>query len=374
VSAQSQRHIAGLLSRVLRDPAVAVDLAPADLDLLLRLLRRARLLGHVAERLSEQDRARLPNAACEQLESAQVLVRARTRAALWELDRVVYVLRSHGVSGPIVLLKGCAYAIAETPNAAGRLLADVDLLVREADLPSIESLLCEQGWEAKELTLYDERYYRRWAHELPPIVHPERGVEVDLHHNLLMRTARRRPQAELLLAAARPLAGLEGHALAPVDMVLHSIVHLFEGGEMDDALRDLVDVDQLSRHFAATEPRFWDQFWLRACALDFARPAFYGLRYTHRLLGTPVPESVLDASNEGAPPGPVLRLMDQLVPRALLPGHPDTPSRAIMVARWLLYVRSHWVKMPPVMLARHLAHKACRRVIRRDRADTHPAG
>jgi hypothetical protein len=30
----------------------------------------------------------------------------------------------------------------------------------------------------------------------------------------------------------------------------------------------------------------------------------------------------------------------------------------IHVARWLLYLRAHWVRMPPLMLARHLSYKA----------------
>ncbi|HWJ07430.1 MAG TPA: nucleotidyltransferase family protein, partial [Steroidobacteraceae bacterium] len=335
--AEQQRNTTqALLVRVLQDPSTLRNLATHELDLALRLLRRARLLGRVAAELTDPDRARLPETAREQLESASVLAAARTRAALWELDRVVYVLRLHGVGASFVALKGCAYATLGTPNAPARLLADVDLLVPEAELTHVESVLHEHGWEAKELTPYDERYYRRWAHELPPLVHVERGVEVDLHHNLLMRTARRRPRAELLFGDVRPLPGLQANTLAPIDMVLHAIVHLFEGGEMDDAVRELVDIDQLLRHFAVTEPQFWERFWPRASELDLARPAFYGLRYAQRLLGTPVPEAVFEAARASAPSGPTRGLMDWLVPRALFPRHPDRPDRAAAVARWLL--------------------------------------
>lgn len=357
-----------LLVRVLQDPSTLPELATPELDLALRLLRRARLLGRIAAGLTDADCARLPETAREQLDSASVLAAARTRAALWELDRVVYVLRLHGVGAPVVVLKGCAYATLGTPNALARLLADVDLLVPEADLAPVETVLREHGWEAKELSPYDDRYYRRWAHELPPLVHAERGVEVDLHHNLLMRTARRRPRADLLFTETRPLPGQQVRALAPIDMVLHAIVHLFEGGEMDDALRELVDIDQLLRHFGAKEPQFWERFWPRACELDLARPAFYGLHYTRRLLGTPVPDAVVVAAQASAPSGPVLGLMDRLVPRALFPRHPDRPDRAAALARWLLYVRSHWVKMPPAMLARHLAYKAWLRLTRKKSA------
>jgi hypothetical protein len=49
--------------------------------------------------------------------------------------------------------------------------------------------------------------------------------------------------------------------------------------------------------------------------------------------------------------------MNRLVPRALFPQHPDRPSMLTSAARWLLYMRSHWIRMPPVMLVRHLSYK-----------------
>ena len=197
------------------------------------------------------------------------------------------------------------------------------------------------------------------------MTHVEREVEVDLHHSILMRTARLKPSSALLFEAARTVPGSRFKVLAPVDMVLHAIVHLFYGGEMDDALRELVDIDDLLRHFAATEPGFWEQFWPRAEALDLARPAYYGLRYARELLGTPVPEAVVAASQAGAPLAPVRWLMDRLVPRALFPQHPDRHSRWTGLARLALYVRSHWVKMPAGMLVRHLGHKFYVRYLQR---------
>jgi hypothetical protein len=161
----------------------------------------------------------------------------------------------------------------------------------------------------------------------------------------------------LLLEAARPVPGSRFKVLAPVDMVLHLMVHLFYGGEMHDGLRELVDIDDLLTHFAATEPGFWEQFWPRAEQLDLARPASYGLRYAQRLLGTPVPAAVVEASAAGAPAGPVLGAMDRLAPVGLFPQHPDEPRRVARAAWLALYVRSHWVKMPPVMLTRHLWRK-----------------
>jgi hypothetical protein len=350
-----------LLVSLLRAPQHLVDLRGRDLDFALRIARRARLLGRLAWSLRERDLlGHLDRQARDQLESALVAVEARTRLATWELDRVDWALRGR-YDGPLIALKGSAYVLAGLPNSRGRPFADVDLLVRDSALASVETALRERGWRPHELTAYDENYYRAWAHEIPALVHPEREVEVDLHRAILMRTARLRPSTELLVAASRRIPESRFSVLAPVDMVLHATVHLLYGGEMDDELRELVDIDELLRHFAGHEPGFWQQFWPRAVELDLARPAFYGLRYAARLLQTPVPDSVLQQSRTAAPPAPVLALMDALVPAALFPQHPDMPRRSIQAARLLLYMRSHWVRMPPVMLAKHLAYKACLR-------------
>ena len=102
------------------------------------------------------------------------------------------------------------------------------------------------------------------------------------------------------------------------------------------------------------------------------RPAFYALHYARTLLDTPIPDSVLRHARRSAPPRPVLWLMDRLVPRALFPTHPDAPSRAAAVARFCLYLRSLWIRMPPLLLVRHLAYKFyVRRIRGAPRDDTH---
>lgn len=359
-----------LILAALADPAALPGWSAGDLDLVLRGLRRVRLLGRIAHRLyAGGPPAGLPPAARDQLDSALAMVEARERLARWELDRLGRAL-ADGALGPVVLMKGCAYLLARLPNAPGRLFADVDLLLAEDRLGAAERHLLQQGWIGAPLTPYDERYYRRWTHELPPLSHPEREVEVDLHHNVLMRTARLSPDARLLLSGARPVAGTRFSVLGPVDMTLHAMTHLLYGGEMDDALRELVDVNDLLRHFGATEPGFWPGFWPRAKALDLARPAYYGLRYAGRLLGAPVPAEVLAESQAAAPAAPLVAAMDRLVPRALFPPHPDRPDSATAAARMLLYLRSHWVRMPPLLLARHLAYKAYLRYLAKGSAST----
>jgi Uncharacterised nucleotidyltransferase len=214
------------------------------------------------------------------------------------------------------------------------------------------------GWEGSETSAYDQRYYREWMHEIPPMQHRRRGSVVDLHHAILPRTARIHANSAAMIDAAEPVPG---HAhlftFAPVDMVLHSATHLFHEGEFDNGLRDLFDLDALLRHFGQDEA-FWAQLPLRAQGLGLMRPLHHALRYATTLLGTPVPASVLAAAAAGGPGPLTQRLLDTCFSRALLPLHASCDDRYSRLGRGLLYVRSHWLRMPLPLLLVHLARKA----------------
>jgi hypothetical protein len=225
-------------------------------------------------------------------------------------------------------------------------------------LDRVETGLEDAGWRRIKLDSYDQRYYRTWMHELPPLCHGERGTIVDVHHTILPLTARLKPDPAKLWAEAKRLNGSRLLVLAPSDMVLHSAAHLFHDGDLYRSLRDLVDINGLLGGFGR-QPGFWSDLVARARALDLGRPLFYALRYARCLLATAVPDEVMTAAVAHAPPRPVLSLMDRLAPRALIP----RPSEKIedALGSWLLYMRSHWLRMPAWLLLPHLGHQAVRR-------------
>ena len=348
-----------LLWEAMRRPHSTVALDLAGWDLLVRQARRAKVLGRLAVILHQQDLlGQLPPKVGQHLAAARAVADKHARMIRWEVNRVRRALA--GAVPCVVLLKGGAYLTADLPPARGRLYADLDVMVPKARLPDAERTLAEHGWESMKLHPYDDRYYRRWMHELPPLRHPARGTVLDLHHTILPETGRLHPDPEKLFAAARPLGDGPLKILAPVDMVLHSAAHLFQDGDLAGGLRDLTDLDDLLRHFAA-EPDFWDRLVPRARELDLKRPLYYALRYTRRFLETPVPETVVTAAEAGRPARPVGSILNALVVRALEPEDPDKTRPSAALARWLLYVRSHWLRMPPWLLASHLARKALRR-------------
>lgn len=361
-SASETRRAQGLLLDALKTPAKLPALLPADWELLLRIARRARLLGRLESDLSLAGLlGDIPPRAAAHLRAARNVIEHRKTLVSWEVNRILWALK--GIEGSLILLKGAGYLMAGLPPARGRIFADIDLLVPQERIGEVEDRLVERGWFKTEIDPYDDRYYRVWMHEIPPLRHRERGTEIDIHHRLLPRTSHLKSDPLPLFTAAQPLTDPRLCVLAPTDMVLHALVHLFLEGDPDEGLRlrDLVDVHELLGHFAHV-PGFWESLQPRAHELGFERPLFYGLHHAQRLLGTPVPLAVLRDLENTAPAWPIRKFMDYLIDRALLPGHPDHPSRRAALARWLLYVRAHWLRMPPVLLARHLSYKAWLRI------------
>ena len=347
-----------LLVEILRDPARSAALDLAGWDLLLRQAANAGLRASLGAMLAQAGLLEtVPPAPRRHFEWAEVAAARHRRAVRFEVDQIRRALDGLGL--PLILLKGAAYAMAGLPPAPGRIFSDVDILVPKERIGEVEAALMLGGWASVSQDAYDQRYYREWMHELPPMEHVQRGNTIDVHHAILPETAAVRPDPALLRAASQPIPGEEGlWMLAPHDLVLHSAVHLFSEGEMDHGLRDLLDLHRLLQHFGAA-PGFWEGLAARAVQLQLARPLFYALRYCTRLLGTAVPPAVLaEAAAAGRPSRPLLILMDALFLRTLAPPHPDCADRFTPAARGALYLRGNWLRMPPLMLARHLFHKA----------------
>ncbi len=344
-----------LLIEVLLVPATAARLSPADWDLLIRQARRANLIARLATELASQLDV-LPAGPVRHLRAALLIARRQRLATRWEAECIRAALLPLGIQP--ILLKGAAYLLAGLPASHGRLFGDVDLLVPKAQIEAAEAGLIAAGWAFDdELSDYDSRYYRQWMHEIPPLRHRQRDTALDLHHTILPPTARVQVNTAALFEDTRELPELPGlHVLAPVTMFLHSAAHLFHEGELDNGLRDLFDLDALLRDFGR-EPGFWINLLPRARVLGLTGPLFQALRYTTRLLGTPVPQDVRRQVAEAHGSGGQA-LLDACYERALMPVHASCDGPLTATARLALYVRSHWLRMPANLLARHLARKA----------------
>lgn len=345
-----------LLAGALRNPAAVPAMPLETLDTLVRQARRTNLLAKLAWRLEEQGLLdEVPAAPRAHFRAARIFADKHRRDVLFEIRCLERALADFP---KVVLLKGAAYAAADLPAARGRVFSDVDLMVPKARIEEAETALRNQGWTAGAVNAYDQRYYRTWMHQIPPLSHFRRESVVDVHHTIVPETARTPVAATKLFDAAVKLPHSPNmHVLAPVDMVLHSAVHLFDGGEFDVGPRDLGDLHDLMTHFGR-QPGFWEALRERAQETGLTRALYLAVHFTRDLFGTDVPPPLLAALDAYRRAHPALGVLVPLMERGVQPPHRTAAGGMTGLARWLLYVRGHYQRMPLYLLVPHLVRKA----------------
>ena len=344
------------LITALADPAIVGTFGGAEWSALVATARSANLLGALAERLAETEIIASAEAA-RHLDGARQLSRRQRQSVFWEVHQLQLALAKLRI--PVLLLKGAAYVMSQDHVARGRLFGDIDILVPHSSLSDVESQLMLNGWASAKNNEYDQRYYRQWMHEIPPMTHIRRGTVIDVHHTILPLTARNSPDPAQIISRSTQVAipGLDAIRVpCPEDLVIHSITHLVHEGELHNGLRDLRDIDCMLRHFGAT-PGFWDRFAQCATGNDLAGPVCFGLQLVGHFFHTPVPDAVMveliAAKDSWRSPG----WLRNAYVLALRPDFDDGLNLATDLAKLLIYVRSHSLRMPWPMLARHLAIK-----------------
>jgi hypothetical protein len=168
------------------------------------------------------------------------------------------------------------------------------------------------------------------------MIHTLRDRMIDVHHTILPLTARQTPDAAALIAEAVPLPdGLL--VLSPEDRLCHAAAHMLADGDLAGGLRNLWDIYCLLAELPHRR------------ALD-RRAAQHGLR-VHVAQAQRLADHLY---GQGA--GARLTLFDRLVIRRLL-ARDGWGRETGKLLRFAFFVRSHWLRMPPAMLARHLLTK-----------------
>jgi Uncharacterised nucleotidyltransferase len=374
-----------LLVNALRDPATTGELDAEGWTALIAMARAEQLIGTLAHRLKLES---VPPKMAEILADAQINAEYQRRSALWEAECAARALVDY--AGKVVLMKGTAYVAAGLSAGEGRHIGDLDIMVARDDLPQVEALLLEKGgWEWVKEDAYDDAYYRDHMHELPPLIHKDRDRMIDVHHTILPLTAGPRPDAEAMLREAIylpsrlrvegpvPRTGPRGStgpgeglsklpnvsdpsltppangrgtiaALSPHDMIIHCAAHLIADGDLAGGLRNLWDMHCLVSEFEGDDERYFlnltEDAWYHQLGPEVSR----AVRLAHALYGTELKHFNHPSRTDFRP-----RFSDVFFIRRLTArdGWGRTTRRFTRLA---FYIRSHWLRMPPLMLARHL--------------------
>lgn len=347
-----------LLIQILRRPEVAVSLEESSWGLLIRQARAANVLGRV---LSAIDGffpcADWPSRPQQVFLAERHLADHRQASLRWEMEGLARDLAKINVR-PIAL-KGAAYLLQKYEFAFYRQFGDIDILVPREKLADVEVQLTSRGWLGTKPGAYDQEYYRRWMHELPPMQHLHRGTSLDVHHAILPLTGRYKPETSLLLGSSRAAFGMAlVDVLHPFDMFLHAAAHLFCEGEHQNSLRNLLDLYDLLHVIDSNGTSTPGQLVDRGIALNLTPVLALATRQLWRIFGLDVAQKITLEIQQRGLVYPALRWSDWMFDGVFLGFHPSHKITMTNFARHVLYLRGHALRMPPGLLTVHLVRKA----------------
>ena len=187
-----------LLSAVWEQESQQPQFSLKEWEIVLGQARQSRLLGRLAQHhVAHGWLSEVPAQPRLYLEGALRLVDRQHHQVRWEVGCIKRALKH--VQCPVVMLKGAAYFVAALPPRQGRLFSDIDIMVPRERLTEIEGALFRAGWISQERDAYNQRYYRDWMHEIPPLTHVQRQTVIDVHHTITPPTSRFKVDGRRLL-------------------------------------------------------------------------------------------------------------------------------------------------------------------------------
>lgn len=348
-----------ILLEAIRYPDKLNTLTHPQWEQLIRFARNAKMLGTLAFWVQERGYGLdIPKEANDLLTGQSIKQEHMRLSVLWELKELEDLFAD--TDFPIVILKGGAYIKANRDWSKGRQISDLDLLVPKQFLAEVEAKIQQHGWIASsDLSEYDDHYYREWSHELPPYINPKRGIELDLHHNLIAPTSRIKLDIDKIFSRAIKLPNSRFSVLCDEDMFIHSAVHLLFNDELRGGIRDIVDMKSIAEYaikvsHSDNADAFWQTLERRSYELGVTRPVYYAANTLSHFFSQH--QNAITPFKPHAPSSLINPLMQHCIRDTLAPDIKNEFKDGL--AQLLLYIRSHWVRMPPFMLAYHLGYKA----------------
>ncbi len=345
---------------IIADPKQVQQLSASDWEILLWVLDTARLEAWLNAQLASIGlKDSLPATVQTRLDSAMIYAERQQQQVRYECE-VISSLMSEKCITPL-FLKGAAYVISAEFNSAGRICSDIDALVKRDELDVAERQLKMNMWLSQDVDDYDDKYYREYAHEIPPMMQAERGTVLDLHHNLFLPVSGRAPKIEQFWAKTTTSDnGLS--TLKPAAALVHSMIHLLMNEEVTYGLRDCLDIQSIiDLH---NSEAFWQDVNTLVEGNGFTQEYQLLLLLLDALFGQQcVRERVKDMQYT---PNVKTRFWLWCYRKAVMPDHPQLRNPYAGIARAAVYCRGHSQKMPLATLLKHSSvkiYKAVRKAL-----------
>lgn len=342
---------------VLAKPETLLDLSPSGLSNIVSEARYFNMLAQL-KYLCESNGywPLLPDNFKLHLTSASLFYENQRRKLDIEVQELAKVL------GPLkvqwMYLKGGAYHLSGMTSFYGRMMSDIDILVEEDALSRVEAALRDNSWVSARVSNYDDKFYRCWSQEIPPLRHLYRQVELDVHFNILPKTLKESIDGRVLFEQSIALdAKPYQQVLKPHAMLIHSAIHLFYESEFHKGLRDLYDIWILIKNNADSET-FWDDLIELQSKIGNEQSVYLALRYSQRVYDAPIPSSVFDYYERNQPNKFKMFILDFCFLSVFTSMYPPHRKPGYSLSKLILYLRGHLKRMPLRLLIPHLTKKS----------------
>lgn len=292
----------------------------------------------------------VPSRARVHLESAKIACDTQQNAVRWEIEQLT-TLRS----SVICLLKGGAYIHQNGIMSAGRFVSDIDILVSKDKVKSVEFELFTLGFVQSGHDDYDDKYYREWMHEIPPLQQIERGTTIDLHHNLLPIISGRHVNYNFLEQDFESTEHANIKVLSTAHQLIHAAVHLFQDSEFSHSLRDLLDIVALYRELNNDD--LTERLIFHAEHLNAAKDLAMALYFAETLCNVSIPAEMITWRDNQLSRQRSWSLWRWCYRRIFLYATLSQRTFVDKIAGALVVMRSHVIKMPAKILFKHTVFK-----------------
>ena len=230
----------------------------------------------------------VPVGVMQTLREAFLMNALRNTLLYQDLAQVLTALQQTGIR--VAVLKGAHLAALIYPHIGLRPMADMDLLVPEADLPKADTLLRKIGYNTKSEPSFDVR--SQVGKHLPEYLKPPHP-RVEIHWTIAPPELFYKVNPVRLIERLRPvtIAGVETHVLSPEDFVLHQCIHLAVHRFCLHGLRPICDLAATLHHHR--EELDWLQIQSRAAEWRAGKCVYVALRLASELMSAEVSPAAL---------------------------------------------------------------------------------
>ena len=273
--------------------AIAAETAArvSSWDRVIEIAKNHAVLPLVHRYLQLECAGAVPEKAMAKLRTEWQLIILYNRHLTAELVRLMGLLAAAGI--PAVTFKGPVLAAMAYGSIELRQFSDLDILVRQTDLPRIAEILSAEGYRSPHTRREGlaTGYFQEFE---DAFFAPEGMGAVDVHWNITPRAFRFAPDEQSLWRRAHTVNLKFGTvtALAPEDLLLYLCVHAAKHGWV--TLGSVCDVAETIRSRPAIALM---DILDEATALGSRRMLLTGICLAHDLLDAPIPADVVEIAH-----------------------------------------------------------------------------